>query len=113
MSDVRIRIRVSPQRYPKSLKITRPFRGWHWRSNRYWSSRSSQLEARSFNSNRLNVVTVNPHRHRSLDRVNGNNQAVIPVFRQKHTLDSVHRPTVTVPAAPPSEMDKNARARTA
>src|ERR1700677_2173772 len=53
--------------------------------------RTGSRDVRIYPSNWFYVVPVDSHGHRSLDRIDGNDQAVIAVLRQKHAFDSIHR----------------------
>src|SRR5271166_1765804 len=48
------------------------------------------LRPETCSSDRLDVVPINSHGHRPLNRIDGNNQAVVAVLRQKHAFHSVH-----------------------
>jgi len=48
----------------------------------------------------LDIVSVNAHGHRALNRIDRDNQAVIAVLRQEHAFDSVHRSTAYTDALP-------------
>src|SRR5260370_8221572 len=41
----------------------------------------------------LYVVPIDSHGHRPLNRIDGNDQAMVAVLRHKHAFHSVHRPT--------------------
>src|SRR5260370_4320268 len=41
----------------------------------------------------LYVVPIDSHGHRPLNRIDGNDQAMVAVLRHKHAFHAVHRPT--------------------
>ena len=42
-------------------------------------------------SQRFDVVSFNPHRQRSLNRIDRNNQSAVPVAGEQHALDTIQR----------------------